>query len=649
MAKAPKPPTVDFETFKIEGRPVYPPVPVGVSIKTFGQKARYYAWGHPSKNNCGVDDAIEALQAVWSHPDGILFHNAKFDLDVAETHLGLSPLPWDRIHDTLFLLFLNEPHEAQALKPAAERLLNLPPDEQDAVADWLVANQPVPGVKISRSYKSDHPVGAYIAYAPGDLVGTYANGDTERTEKLFKLLHKKVLDAGMGEAYDRERKMLPILLQMERDGVPVDLARLQVDVLAYNKQRDDLTAWILTRLKIKDPTFNLDSGDQLVEALINSKKVDEVMLGKTPKGQWKTDKDSLDVAVTDRVLLGVLKHRTQLSTCLKTFMQPWLATAQRSGGVIYTQWNQTRATDSGGSVGTRTGRLSSTPNFQNIPKEFKPIFKHEEKDPKKVKGLPTAPFDLRPLPQVRSYVAARPGMVLLDRDYSQQELRILGHFEDGVLREAYEENPWLDVHDFATNMLQDEYGLFQGQSHEDARKPVKNTGFGLIYGMGIGKLATKSDITVDEAKRVKDAYLAIFPGLKAMYGEMKRRAKADEPIRTWGGRVYYCEPPKIIDGQLRHFDYKMLNVLIQGSAADCTKEAVIRYWATKPASHQLLLTVHDELLVMCPQDEVDLGMRLLQEAMDGVKFGVPMLSEGKTTPANWSVLKSYDKGGRRAD
>jgi len=649
MAKVPKPPTVDFESFKIEGRPVYPPVPVGVSIKTFGQKARYYAWGHPTKNNCGVDDAIAALREVWEHPDGVLFHNAKFDLDVAETHLGLPMLPWDRIHDTLFLLFLNEPHEAQALKPAAERLLNLPPDEQDAVADWLVANQPVTGIKISRSYKSEHPSGAYIAYAPGDLVGTYANGDTERTEKLFKLLHKRVLDAGMAEAYDRERQMLPILLQMERDGVPVDLERLAQDVENYNRQRDVLTEWILRRLKIKDPGFNLDSGDQLVEALVNSKKVDPVMLGKTPKGQWKTDKDSLDIAVTDRVLLGMLKHRTQLGTCLKTFMMPWLKTAQQSGGVIYTQWNQTRATDSGGSVGTRTGRLSSTPNFQNIPKEFKPIFRHEELNPTKAKLLPVAPLDLQPLPQVRSYVAARPGMVLLDRDYSQQELRILGHFEDGVLREAYEENPWLDVHDFATTMLQADYGLFPGQTHDEARKPVKNTGFGLIYGMGIGKLALKSDITVDEAKRVKDAYLAIFPGLRDMYGEMKRRAKADEPIRTWGGRVYYCEPPKVIDGQLRHFDYKMLNVLIQGSAADCTKEAVIRYWAAKPASHQLLLTVHDELLVMCPKDEVDFGMRLLQEAMDGIKFGVPMLSEGKTTPTNWSTLKTYDKGGRRAD
>ena len=645
-----RPVTVDFETFGIEGRPAYPPIPVGVSIKWFGKPAKYYAWGHPSQNNCGVLDAIKALTLAWVHPDGVLFHNAKFDLDVAEAHLGLPLLPWDRIHDTMFLLFLNEPHEAQALKPAAHRLLGLPPDEQDAVADWLVTNQPLAGVKISRSYKSEHTAGRYIAYAPGDVVGPYANGDTDRTEQLFTLLHQRVLEAGMSEAYDRERKLLPILLQLERDGVPIDLPRLASDVKAYQGQRDEVSAWILTRLKIKDPEFNLDSADQLVEALMRTNKVDEVMLGQTPKGAWRTDKDSLDLAVTDRLLLGMLKHRTQLSTCLKTFMQPWLLVAQQTGGVIYTQWNQTRATDSGGSVGTKTGRLSSTPNFQNIPKEFKPIFRHEEKDAKKAKALPPCPLiKLLPLPQVRSYVTARKGMVLLDRDYSQQELRILGHFEDGVLREAYEEDPWLDVHDFATTMLQEQYGLFPGRSHEDARKPVKNTGFGLIYGMGVGKLAIKSEVTVDMAKQVKEAYLAIFPGLRDMYSEMKRRAKAEEPIRTWGGRVYYCEPPKEIDGQLRHFDYKMLNVLIQGSAADCTKEAVIRYWATKPASHQLLLTVHDELLVMCPKDEVELGMRLLQEAMDGIKFGVPMLSEGKTTSTNWSALKTYDKGGRRAD
>src|SRR3954447_4334860 len=132
-----KPVTIDFETFGILPRPDYPPRPVGVAIKLPGRKARYYAWDHQNgKNNCTREQARSALSKVWDRP--LLFHNAKFDLDVAEVHLGL-PLPhWSHIHDTVFLTFLDDPHQRRIdLKSTAQRLLNWPPDERDAVADWL--------------------------------------------------------------------------------------------------------------------------------------------------------------------------------------------------------------------------------------------------------------------------------------------------------------------------------------------------------------------------------------------------------------------------------------------------------------------------------------------------------------------------------
>ena len=120
--------------------------------------------------------------------------------------------------------------------------------------------------------------------------------------------------------------------------------------------------------------------------------------------------------------------------------------------------------------------------------------------------------------------------------------------------------------------------------------------------MGVGTLAMKSDVTVDVAKEVKDAYLEIFPGLKAMYKDMKVKSRSEQPFMTWGGREIYCEPSKMIDGRLVRFDYKMLNMLIQGSAADCTKAAVIRFHNTLKNSPlkkhvYLILTVHDEILI----------------------------------------------------
>lgn len=634
--KQPKPVTIDFETFGIEGRPKYPPIPVGVSIKYPGKKSRYFAWGHPTGNNCCYSEAAEALTKAYEHKEGLLFQNGKFDVDVAEVHFGLEVPSWDRIHDTLFLLFLDDPHQIElGLKPSATRLLGWDPEEQDAVGEWLVANQPVPGVKISKSKSSDHYFGRYIAYAPGDLVGKYANGDVDRTEAIFDLLWKKTVERGMQVSYDRERKLMPILLEMERQGLQMDHKRLRDDVAMYNDWRVKIDAWIIKTLKAS-PDINLDSGAQLVDAMVEAGKADPDLLPKTPTGKFQTNKDALLQGVTDKVLLAVLKYRTQLNTCLNTFMQPWLATADASGGLIFTTWNQTKTPSGDSNVGTRTGRLSSTPNFQNIPKEFKAIFLHE--DPKD-KKLPKCPFkDLPPLPKVRSYITPFAGHVMIDRDYSQQEPRILAHFDGGALLDKYVENPWIDFHDYAKAELE-KMGKFYD------RKPVKNTNLGLIYGMGVGKLATKNDMTVEESGELKKAILQLYPGLKEMYKDMKVRAKSKTPIRTWGGREYYCEEPKLVDGRIREFDYKLVNVLIQGSAADCTKEAIIRYYAVKHPEAKIILNVHDQVTVSVPKKILKPEMEVLRQCMESVEFDAPILSEGAISSTNWDELQDYDKKG----
>lgn len=644
--KPPRPVTVDFETTGIRERPHYPPPPVGVSIKYPGKTARYYAWGHLEGNNCSWGEAQRALQQAWAHPDGLLFQNGKFDLDVAEVHMGL-PLPaWDRVHDTLFLLFLDDPHQQDlGLKPSAARLLGLPPDEQDAVADWLVTHQPVPGVRISRSRSSGHYVGRYICLAPAGLVGPYANGDTDRTAQLFDHLWAKTRDRGMLAAYDRERRLMPILLRMERRGLAVDLVRLRADVATYDKLLVELDAWLIKTLRAP-AGINLDSGEQLVAAMVAAGKAHPDLLPKTPTGKFQTNKEALIQGVTDKTVLAVLKYRTQLHTCMNTFMRPWLATAERSGGLIFTTWNQVKAPSGDSSVGTRTGRLSSTPNFQNIPKEFTPIFRSEEPDPAKAKHLPKAPWSSLPrLPLVRSYVVPFKGHVFIDRDYSQQEPRILAHFDGGSLMQKYLEDNWVDFHDYAKAELEN-----MGKFYD--RKPVKNTNLGLIYGMGVGKLAAKNGMSVEESSELKQAILRLYPGLKAMYAEMKQRAKSQEPVRTWGGREYYCEPPRLVDGRIREFDYKLVNVLIQGSAADCTKEGIIRFDEAVSSAGQtdrwfLVLNVHDQLTASVPTRDKAAAMELLRLSMESVEFDVPILSEGSTSATNWAELIDYDKKGKR--
>lgn len=636
--KIPRPVCIDTETFGICARPKYPPIPCGVSIKYPGKKAKYYAFGHLTGNNCCWSEAKDAIAKAYSHKDGVLFQNAKFDVDVIEVHFGLSIPTWDKIQDTMFLLFLDDPHQINLdLKSSATRLLGTPADEQDEVLEWLLLNQPVPLVKISKSKQSEFYAMKYLPYAPGNLVGKYANGDVERTEALFTMLWKKTVDRGMLAAYDRERRLMPILLEMERQGVATDHARLRSDVALYESWLTRINAWVIKTLKA-DADINLDSGEQLVAAMLAADKADPDLMPRTPTGKYQTNKDALLLGVTDKVLLGMLKYRTQLKTCLNTFMKPWLLVADQAGGLIFTTWNQIRSPKGDDNVGARTGRLSSTPNFQNIPKEFTPIFWHENP---KIKSLPKCPFkDLPPLPYVRSYITPFKGEVFVDRDYSQQEPRILAHFDGGSLMDKYNDNPWIDFHDYAKDEL-----AKMGRFYE--RKPVKNTNLGLIYGMGAGKLALKNDMTVLEAGELKKAILMLYPGLKDMYGDMKVRARAGTPIRTWGGREYYCEEPRLVDGRVREFDYKLVNVLIQGSAADCTKEAIIRFHAhpRRKATWRVVLNVHDQITVSVPVKDLDEAMTVLQECMEGVEFDVPMLSEGAISRTNWNELKDYDKKG----
>ena len=647
MTESPRPFTIDYESLPIAGRPHYPPFPVGVSIKPWGKGAHYHCWGHPSKNNCTWPQARKALGAVWERPEGLLFQNGKFDIDLAETYMEMPRMGWRHYHDTLFLLFLDDPHQLElGLKPSAERLLGLKPEERDAVGTWLLEHQPLlwRGIRLSTSNakktrdSTTQYYGAYVAYAPGDLVGAYANGDVERTEKLFRLLWNKNHDRGMNDAYDRERRLMPLLLDAERQGVKVDLGRLGEDVTTYLQWHGRLTEYLCKDLGVNDPKV-LDSGTKLVEALLSAGRVNAEVLGVTPKsGKPRTDKDSLAAAVTDSRLLAMLKYRTHLGTCLHTFMQPWLATATASDGLIFTSWNQVKSPAHDGVIGTRTGRLSSAPNFQNIPKEFDPIFHHQA--PKL--ELPKAPFkDLPALPLVRGYVIPwGKNEVLIDRDISQQEPRILAHFENGELMRQYQENPWIDFHTNAQAHLQ----RITGKLYD--RKYVKQVNLGIIYALGIKLMSEKMGLPINETKEIKEAVLSLYPGLKQMQYDMKCRAAWNRPIRTWGGREYYCEPPKVVDGELRTFDYKLVNVLIQGSAADSIKTTLIDYLENKPKGHRFYVSVHDELLASVPQSELTTGMEALRRSMEDVTFDVPMLSEGKTG-LTWSSLTDYDKKGVR--
>jgi len=619
--KIPKPITIDFETEGIEARPKYPPIPVGFSIlMPTAKKARYYAFGHGEGNNCTKEEAQAVLLEAWNSGKPLLFHNAKFDVDVAQVHMGCGEIAWDRVHDTMFLLFLRDPHAATlSLKPAAAELLGMPAIERDAVKEWIFANKHLlpPDTKLG-----EKNWGAWISKAPGKLVGEYAIGDVVRTRALFDRLYEEIGERHMLPAYDRERELLPFLMENERQGIRVDIKELRKDLRNYEAASHRCDEYLRERLGVAE--LNIDSDPDLAAALKSSGVVKN--FAQTPGGRDSVSKANLTPEMfEDEQVAQALGYRNRLGTCMSTFIRPWLAVAEANGGKIFTNWNQVRTMGSGkDSKGARTGRMSSNPNFQNIPKSFSDKddgYQHPE-----FLGVPE-------LPNMRRYILPDQGQVLLHRDYNQQELRILAHFEDASLCAAYNEDPTLDVHTFVQTEIKRICGL------DLERRAVKILNFGMIYGMGLAKLAQGIHADISEAKVVKNAQRKAIPGLAALEKLVKQVGSAGDHIVTWGGRAYFTEPPKLIGSRLVHFEYKLLNYLIQGSAADVTKQALINY--SKLRKHgRFLSTVHDEINISVAPEHAEEEMALLRQAMESVKLDVPLLSDGKMGK-NWGALKAY--------
>lgn len=631
----PAPTTLDFETKAIQARPKYPPEPVGLAIWEPGRSREYLAWGHQAGgNNCTKGQAAKRLRAIYRSGRELLFHNASFDLEVAQVYFGLALPPHHLVRDTMIEAFLYDPNERVLdLKSQAEIHLEMPPDERDEVRDWVYAN--VPGAKRLKKEWAQ-----YMWMAPGDLVGRYAIGDIVRTRQLHdKIYMPWIRDCDLTEAYMRELRLLPILMEMGQRGVPVDADRLHADIEGWENSLDAATKWVRRRLGA--PRLNVDSGDQLADAIERKKLVDEWVMTdpskRHPKGQRSVSKDNIDKVLKDRDLAAVLRYRASMSHVLKNMARSWLAMAEAGNGRIYFEWNQVaQASQDGKKVGARTGRLSSNPNAQNMPRKPQQIV-GSEREAKKIlakddeANLLILPRDIvskvEPLPFMRDYVTAGKGKVVLQRDFSQQEPRILAHFMEGDLMELYHREPFMDVHTRTTKLINERTGKgFR-------RHPVKQVLLAVIYARGIPALAASLGIPEQEAREIRKEIYDLFPGIKKLVADLYRRALLDQPIRTWGGRLYYVEPPGWNKkfGKWMSYEYKMINTLIQGSAADHTKQAMINYDETK-RDGEMNLQVHDELVAGCPRRAVKSEMKILRLAMEGVEFDVPMISDGKTGP-----------------
>ena len=629
---------VDFETKKIEPRPVYPPTPVGVAIYA-GRRRQYLAWGHPTENNCTKAQAKATLRRVYRENE-VVYHNAAFDMEVGEVHLKL-PRP-KVFHDTVFLAYLEDPRfDNLQLKWLADTLLDMPPEEQEELRDWILANVP-------EAAKKPKQWGAYIAEAPGKLVGKYAIGDVVRTLRLFRLLMPKIKGRGMLPAYEREIAVTHIKLKMEQAGLNTAHSRLKKDLPKFQAAQKLLNQRIRKRLRITkkyesgcpDGFFNIGSAQQLADALEHAGKVDPDMWIYTepsksfPDGQRSTKMDNLKLVCKDKALLIDLGMRSVIDTYINTFFKAWIATGEQADGRIHPTFNQVRTTDEhqgGGTYGTKTGRPSSTnPNFNNIPANVE-----ESKNRDVLVAMAKLLKDTQGLTflGMRDYIIPDPGCVLIARDYSQQEVRVLAHYEDGLLLEMYIEDPNLDVHTMVQEMIYQHLGI------EFPRKAIKIVAFTIIYGGGAAKVAFELDCPVKEARQIMNAYLNVLPGIRTLKNQLTKMGRKGEEIRTWGGRWYSVEEPKFIGGQLRTFEYKLLNLLIQGGSADITKQAMVQVERRMPDI--IRLQVYDELLGNTPKDRLREAMRAMKLGMEDIELDCVLPTDGEFSAKSWGRMRTY--------
>jgi DNA polymerase-1 len=595
-----EPIAIDFETFAIEPRPSYPPKPVGVAVmdRTGQFENKYWAWGHPTENNCTYEEGLEVLQKILQSGRPILMHNAQFDLCVMTEGMGL-PFPhWSKIHDTLVSAALHDPYaQSYALKTLCKEWLGTNPDERDELFEWLVAN-------VDEAAKKPKSAGAYIALAPGGLVGKYAAADVRLTLDLYDFTAKARED--MQNAYEIEMRLMEPLLDNSRQGIRVDREGLQTTLNKALVDLADCDLWLDKFFEVEPQTVNYNSGDQLVPLLFAKDVVDKTKdWPLSPKSRKPlSDKVTIEELVSDKLLVSVLRHRDTLVKLKGTYIEPWLEVSKTTGK-IYTSWNSVR----GEFGGTRTGRLSCTPSMQTMP----------SRGPKE-----PLPEELQHIviPKLRQFIIADEGHAMVGCDYNAQELRAFAHYTGGELAAQYEKDPKADLHTYAKNLISSRVGRDVPRDH------CKTVAFAVLYGAGPKKISEMLNIDIHEARLLVDAYKSeVATGMGAINKDLERRYKLRAPFRTIGGRLVKGEPPKFVNGKMMEFGYKSLNALIQGSCADMAKKATVDYWDSKQDS-RLLLLVHDEVIISAKKEHAEREAENLSKCMvNAYQMSVPMVAE----------------------
>lgn len=412
---------------------------------------------------------------------------------------------------------------------------------------------------------------------------------------LFELKAELIEGLKTNEQYELfinlELPLAQVLAEMEHQGIKVDVEKLKEMDVEINGRIEVIEKRIH---ELAGEDFNVNSPKQL--SVILFEKLELPVIKKTKTG-YSTAADVLDRLEKEHEIIPEILMYRQLKKLHSTYIEGLLKVVNKDTDKIHTRFNQAL---------TQTGRLSSTePNMQNIPVRLE--------EGRKIR---------------QAFIPQDKDWVIFASDYSQIELRVLAHISgDEKLSEAFNEDK--DIH---TQTAMDVFQVSRDDVDGNMRRQAKAVNFGIIYGISSYGLSQNLGISRKDAQDFIDQYLAIYPKVKEYMDTIVKEAKHQGFVTTIMNRRRYLPDITSRNFNQRSFaERTAMNTPIQGSAADIIKKAMIdlqRELKTRNFKANLLLQVHDELILEVPKDELDAIIKLVPEVMENtIQLDVPLKAD----------------------
>ncbi len=566
---------------------------IGIAVATSGWKG-YFPIKHTMGPNLDEQVVRRWLQKQLDAPNAKIFHNAQYDVGWLKAE-GYTIN--GTIHDTMMAApLLNENEYSYSLNSIGKEYLGEEKDESlliEAAQAWGV-----------------DPKADMYKLSP-NFVGQYAEQDADLTYRLWQILKKGIEEDDISDIYTTERKLLPVLIDMRMKGVRIDIERAQQVKKELLKKEQNIVKEIKRWYGVEPDLWAAQSLSQVFDRA-------GLQYPTTPKTQAPSFVASWLENHDHKLPLAIAQAR-KLNKARTTFIDKMIM-GHLVDGRIHAELHPLRS-DSGGTV---TGRFSgSNPNLQQVP----------ARDPM-IGSL------------IRSLFIPEEGKHWGCFDYSQQEPRLTVHYsvltqQDGAEEAAKEyEDKNADFHQIVADMA------------NISRKEAKTINLGLSYGMGKDKLVEQLGISKEEAELLFDQYHERVPFIRGLRDSASRMGANRGYVKTLLGRkcrFNLYEPfderktPLPLDqateeygGRLkRSYTYKAMNRLIQGSAADMTKKAMLDLYEEGVLAHT---QVHDELNIsVTDKKEVE---KISEIMRDCVELKVPNIVDAEIG-SSWGDVKNY--------